>query len=173
MVGWKISGAGRGLLVLGAALLLTSLVGSVFFPSLPFSAWFTISGNRFELPAGSYTGIQATQLLNTLANGPYAWIAFGWLLVCAAAALAVSGIRERTRNFGTSGILVLLLYAGILFLAAYRYNQQAPAGEATVSIGYGFIVAVVACIFIEAGARLPSAVPTRRIAAVGTEQEKG
>jgi hypothetical protein len=118
MVGLKISGTGRGLLVLGAALLLTSLLGSVLFPSLPLSAWFTISGTRSELPAGSYTGIQATQLLNTLANGPYAWIAFGWLLVCAAAAIAISGIGERTRNFGTSGILVLLLYAGILFLAA-------------------------------------------------------
>ena len=174
MVGFRrISGAGRGLLVLGAALLLMSLFGSVLLPSLPLSGWFTISGTRAELPAGPYTAIHATQLLNNLANGPYAWIAFGWLLVCAAAALAISGIGERTRNFGTSGILVLLLYAAILFVAAYQYNQAAPGGDAAISIGYGFVVAVIACILIEAGARLPSTVPSRRrVTAAGTGQEK-
>jgi hypothetical protein len=108
-----------------------------------------------------------------LANGPYAWIAFGWLILCAAAAIAIGGSGERTRNFGTSGILVLLLYAGLLYLAAYQYNQQAAGGNAVISVGYGFVVAVVACILIEAGARLPSAVPIRRhVPAVGSGQEK-
>jgi hypothetical protein len=174
MVGFrKISGAGRGLLVLGSALLLTSLFGSILVPSLPGSTWFTISGTRRELAAGSYSGIQITQLLNTIANGPYAWIGFAWLLVCAAAAIAISGIGERTRNFGTSGIVVLLLYAAILFVAAYQYNQQAPGGDAAVSIGYGFVLAVIACALIEAGARLRSAVPARRrVPAVGVGQER-
>src|SRR2546423_1303 len=117
--------------------------------------WFTLSGNQPALPAGSYTGIQATDLLNTLVSGPYLWIAFGSLLVCVAAAIAIAGFGERTRHFGTFGIIVLLLYAALLYIAAYQYNQQAPAGDGAISIGYGLIVAVVACVLIEAGARLP------------------
>jgi hypothetical protein len=174
MVGMRrISGAGRGLLAFGAALLLVSLVGNLFFPSVTYFTWFTISGNQPELPAGSYTVIQATDLLNKLGNGPYMWIAFGWLLVCATAAIAIAGIGQKTRHFGTSGILALLLYAALLFVGAYQYNRQAPGGDAAISIGYGFVVAVVACILIEAGARLPSAVPIRRhVPAVGSDQEK-
>ena len=83
----RISGAGRGLLVLGAALLLVSLFGNLVFPST-YVAWFTLSGNQPQLPAGAYTGIQVTELLNTLVSGPYLWIAFGSLLVSAAAAIA-------------------------------------------------------------------------------------
>jgi uncharacterized membrane protein (DUF485 family) len=173
MVAWKISGAGRGLLIFGAALLLLSLLGPVFDSSLPLSTWFTISGSRPDLPAGPYTGLQITRLLNQWAAGPYAWFAFGWLTVCAAAALAISGIGERIRNFGTSGILALLLYAVFLFLAAYQSNQQAPGGNAAISVGYGFVLAVVSCVLIEAGARLPGAVPMRRHApAAGSGQEK-
>ena len=168
----RISGAGRGLLALGAALLLVSLFGSLVLPST-YVTWFTLSGNQPALPAGSYTGIQATELLNTLVSGPYLWIAFGSILVCVAAAIAIAGIGERTRHFGTFGIIVLLLYAALLYIAAYQYNQQAPAGDAAISIGYGLIVAVVACVLIEAGARLPSAVPTRpRVPAVAAGREK-
>ncbi len=103
----RISGAGRGLLVLGAALLLVSLFGNLVFPST-YVAWFTLSGNQPQLPAGAYTGIQVTELLNTLVSGPYLWIAFGCLLVSAA-----------------------------------------------------FLTAMAACVLIEVGARLPSAVPVR------------
>ena len=138
-----------------------------------YVTWFTLSGNQPALPAGSYTGIQATELLNTLVSGPYLWIAFGSILVCVAAAIAIAGIGERTRHFGTFGIIVLLLYAALLYIAAYQYNQQAPAGDAAISIGYGLIVAVVACVLIEAGARLPSAVPTRpRVPAMAAGREK-
>src|SRR5881396_1014108 len=120
MVGMRrISGAGRGLLVLGAALLLVSLFGNALFPASTYFNWFTISGSRPELPAGTYTGIHATELLNTLANGPYMWVAFGWLLVCVTAAIAIAGIGQRTRHFGTLGILVVLLYAALLFVVAY------------------------------------------------------
>src|SRR5256884_3018256 len=170
----RISGAGRGLLVLGAALLLVSLFGNLVFPSMmTYFTWFTLSGNQPALPAGPYTGVQATDLLNTLVSGPYLWIAFGSLLVCVAAAIAIAGFGERTRHFGTFGIIVLLLYAALLYIAAYQYNQQAPAGEAAISIGYGLILAVVACVLIEAGARLPSAVPTRpRVPAVAAGPEK-
>src|SRR2546427_256230 len=124
----RISGAGRGLLVLGAALLLVSLFGNLVFPST-YVTWFTLSGNQPQLPAGAYTGIQVTELLNTLVSGPYLWIAFGSLLVSAAAAIAIGGIGERTRHFGTFGVLVLLLYAGLLYVAADQYNPQAPASR--------------------------------------------
>jgi len=156
----RISGAGRGLLVLGAALLLVSLFGNLVFPST-YVAWFTLSGNQPQLPAGAYTGIQVTELLNTLVSGPYLWIAFGCLLVSAAAAIAIGGIGERTRHFGTFGVLILLLYAGLLYVAAYQYNQPAPGGNAAIAIGYGFLTAMAACVLIEVGARLPSAVPVR------------
>ncbi len=165
----RISGAGRGLLVLGAALLLVSLFGNLVFPSMmTYFTWFTLSGNQPALPAGPYTGVQATDLLNTLVSGPYLWIAFGSLLVCVAAAIAIGGIGERTRHFGTFGVLVLLLYAGLLYVAAYQYNQQAPGGDAAIAIGYGFLTAMAACVLIEAGARLTSAVPVRsRVPTVG------
>jgi len=157
----RLSGAGRGLLVLGAALLLVNFFGIALLPSLPSLPWFTVSGNRPELPVGSYDALQATQLLNQLANGPYAWLAFGLLLVVAMAGIAIAGIGERTRHFGTAGILVLLIYAAVLYLAAYQYNQQAAGSNAAITIGYGFVLAVIACALIEAGARWPSPVPMR------------
>ena len=157
----RLSGAGRGLLVLGAALLLVNFFGIALLPSLPSLPWFTVSGNRPELPVGSYDALQTTQLLNQLANGPYAWLAFGLLLVVAMAGIAIAGIGERTRHFGTAGILVLLIYAAVLYLAAYQYNQQAAGSNAAITIGYGFVLAVIACALIEAGARWPSPVPMR------------
>src|SRR5947208_4025327 len=60
----RISGAGRGLLVLGAALLLVSLFGNLVFQST-YVAWFTLSGVQPQLPAGAETGIQLTELLYT------------------------------------------------------------------------------------------------------------
>ena len=157
----RLSGAGRGLLVLGAALLLVNFFGIALLPSLPSLPWFAVSGNRPELPVGSYNALQTTQLVNQLANGPYAWLAFGLLLVVAMAGIAIAGIGERTRHFGTAGILVLLIYAAVLYLAAYQYNQQAAGSNAAITIGYGFVLAVIACALIEAGARWPSPVPMR------------
>src|SRR5438034_10915609 len=125
----RISGAGRGLLVLGAALLLVSLFGSLVLPSTfpsTYVTWFTLSGNQPQLPAGSYTGIQVTELMNTLVSGPYLWISFGSLLVSAAAAIAIGGFGERTRRVRTFGVLILLLYAGLLSVCAYLFNQHAP-----------------------------------------------
>src|SRR5436189_6397644 len=98
----RLSGAGRGLLVLGAALLLVNFFGIALLPSLPSLPWFTVSGNRPELAVGSYDALQSTRLLNGIANGPYAWLAFGWLLVVSMAGIAIAGIAERTRHFGTS-----------------------------------------------------------------------
>src|SRR5207302_917249 len=81
------------------------------------------------------------------------------LLVLGAALLLVS----------LFGVLILLLYAGLLYVAAYQFNQQAPGGDAAISIGYGFLTAMAACVLIEAGARLPSAVPVRpRVPAVSS-----
>jgi len=157
----RLSGAGRGLLVLGAALLLVNFFGIALLPSLPSLPWFAVSGNRPELPVGSYNALQTTQLVNQLVNGPYAWLAFGLLLVVAMAGIAIAGIGERTRHFGTAGILVLLIYAAVLYLAAYQYNQQAAGSNAAITIGYGFVLAVIACALIEAGARWPSPVPMR------------
>src|SRR5437879_11457963 len=156
----RCSGAGRGLLVLGAALLLVSLFGNLVFPST-YVAWFTLSGNQPQLPAGAYTGIQVTELLNTLVSGPYLWIAFGCLLVSAAAAIAIGGIGERTRHFGTFAVLILLLYAGLLYVAAYQYNQPAPGGNAAISIGYGFLTAMARGVLIEAGRGPPTGGPAR------------
>ena len=149
------------MLVLGAALLLVNFFGIALLPSLPSLPWFAVSGNRPELPVGSYNALQTTQLVNQLVNGPYAWLAFGLLLVVAMAGIAIAGIGERTRHFGTAGILVLLIYAAVLYLAAYQYNQQAAGSNAAITIGYGFVLAVIACALIEAGARWPSPVPMR------------
>src|SRR5207302_9960554 len=139
---------------------LVSLFGNLVFPST-YVGWFTLSGNQPQLPAGSYTGIQVTELMNTLVSGPYLWIAFGSLLVSAAAAIAIGGIGERTRHFGTFGGLILLLYAGLLYVAPDQFHQQAPGGDAAISIGYGFLTAMAACVLIEPRPRLPSAVTVR------------
>ncbi|MGQ0796885.1 MAG: hypothetical protein ACT4OI_03335, partial [Methanobacteriota archaeon] len=60
---------GRALLAIGALILLVTL----------FQPWFRISGAQERLPAGEYTGVGMTTLLNDLAQGPWTWAAFGWL----------------------------------------------------------------------------------------------
>lgn len=156
-----ISGTGRGLLLVGAAVLLTSLL-------LPSLTWFTLSSARSELPTGTYTSFQTTELVRSLAGEPVpllgyvAWIGYAWLFVCAAAAIAASGIGERIRRFGASGILVLLLFAGLLFLTAYQLNEPLAGDNAAVTLGYGFVAAVAGAALVEAGGRLPSAMPTKR-----------
>jgi hypothetical protein len=167
-----LSGGGRGLLVVGAAALLASLL-------LPQLTWFSLSGARPELPTGTYTGIQSTRTLQALAEGPYAWIGFAswigfaWLFVCATAAIAIAGIGERTRRFGVSGILILLVYAGLLYFTAYRLNLPISGENAAVSIGYGFVAAVVGCALIEAGSRWPSRVPLRaELPAIALREEE-
>jgi len=67
------------------------LLYSLFLP------WFTVTGTRPELQAGTYTGVQTTELLNSLAKGPWGWIAFGWLLVCSIVAIAVAAVGRRIR----------------------------------------------------------------------------
>jgi hypothetical protein len=155
----SISGAGRGLLVVGAAGLLASLV-------LPYLTWFTISGTKPELPAGTYTGFQITELLTSLAPGSYSWVgyaawgAFGLLLVAVTAALAVAGMGRRTRNVGTSALLLLLLQGAALYYTAYGLALPPSDTPAILSVGYGFVAAVVGAALIEAGGRIPSRVPT-------------
>jgi|SRR3990170_2313302 len=148
----NVSPLARVLLVLGAAILLLSL----------FLPWFTVAGEEPQLPAGTYTGVGSTDLLNSLGRGPYAWIAFAWLLVCSIVAIAVAALGRRAHHFGTSGILVLVLYAILLFVAANLVNQQASASSAGVSIVYGFVVAVAGSALIEAGSRFPRPVPKKR-----------
>jgi hypothetical protein len=143
--GSRVSPVARVLLVLGAAVLLYSL----------FLPWFTVTGTRPELPAGTYTGVGSTELLNSLAKGPWAWIGFGWLLVCSIVAIAVAAVGRRTHNFGTSGILVLVLYAILLLVAANLVNQQAGGSNAGISFAYGFVGAIAGSALIEAGSRFP------------------
>lgn len=157
------SGGGRALLVTGSAVLLASLL----LP-LPPLTWFTLSGATRELPVGTYTGVQITGLLASLVEGPFAligvlaWAGLALLFVSATAAIAVAGMARGTRHIGTLGLLILLLYAGVLYLTAYRLNLPLIGSDAAVSIGYGFVAAVLGCALIEAGGRLPRAVPMRR-----------
>ena len=142
----KVSPVACVLLVVGAA---------VLFLSLFYIPWFTVTGSRPELPAGTYTGVGTTELLNFLAKGPYGWIAFAWFIVCSIAAIVVAVLGRRSHNFGTSGILVLVLYAILLIVAASLVNQQASGSNAGVTFQYGFVVAVVGAALIEAGSRFP------------------
>lgn len=146
--------AGRALLAIGAVLLLFSL----------FQPWFRLSGAQERLPAGEYTGVGMTTLLNGLAQGPWAWAAFGWLGVCVIAAFAGAIVGRRVASFGTSGILVLVLYAILIFVAANLVNQGASSGLAEVSFVFGFFGAIVGSALIEAGSRVarPAAVPERK-----------
>src|SRR3989442_1637565 len=141
-----ISAGGRALVVAGAALLL----GSLFV--LP---WFTVSGTRPDLPAGTYGGMGSTGLVNTLLSGPWGWIAFLWLLVAAFLAIGIAVVGRKTRRIGTSGIAVLLLYAVLLVVAPPYLNPQASGGSVSVSFGYGFVAGVLGSALIEAGAPLP------------------
>jgi len=147
-----ISAGGRALVVAGAALLL----GSLF--ALP---WFAVSGTRPDLPAGTYGGMGSTALVNTLLSGPWAWIAFLWLVVSAFLAIGISVVGRKTRRIGTSGIVVLLLYAALLVVAPPYLNPQASSGSVSVSFGYGFVAGVLGSALIEAGARWPRPVHAR------------
>ncbi|HYY47725.1 MAG TPA: hypothetical protein VFA17_03485 [Thermoplasmata archaeon] len=153
-----VSGAGRGLLVVGAAALLASLL-------VPSLTWFTVSGTKTELPAGTYTGIQTAQLLSGLAPAPYtlfgylAWAAYALLFVAVTAALAVAGMGRRTRNVGTASILLLLLEGALLYVTAYGLSLPASGAPAVLSVGYGFVAAVAGAALIEAGGRIPGRVP--------------
>lgn len=148
----RISASGRALLVAGAVV----LFGSLFY--LP---WFVVSGTRADLPPGTYDGIGSTGLANTLLGGPWAWIAFVWLVVSAIAGLAIAVLGRKTRRLGTLGIIVLLLYAFLLVLAPTYLNLPASTGTASVTIAYGFVAAVLGSALIEAGARLPHMMPSR------------
>lgn len=156
-----VSGGGRALLVLGAAVLLASLV-------VPLLTWFTVSGDSSRFPGGTYTSFQSAGLLTSLVEGPWApigllsYVGFGLLLVCATAGLAAAGMGRRTRNVGSLGIVISLLFAGLLYLTAYRMNLPLTGSDAAISIGYGFVAAVAGSALLEAGGRWPRAVPTRR-----------
>jgi len=148
----RISAGGRALLVAGAVLLLVSLF------SLP---WFVVSGTRPDLPPGTYDGTGSTGLLNTLLGGPWGWIAFVWLVVSSMVGLAVATLGRRTRSLGTLGMIVLLLYAVLLFVASPYLNPLGSTGTASVAFAYGFVTAVLGSALVEAGARLPHAMPRR------------
>jgi len=141
-----ISAGGRAFLVAGAAVLL----GSLFV--LP---WFEVSGTRPDLPAGTYGGMGSTELVNTLLSGPWGWIAFLWLVVSAFLAMGIAAVGRKTRRIGTSGIVLLLLYAILLVVAPPYLNPQASSGTVSVSLGYGFVAGVLGSALIEAGARWP------------------
>jgi len=141
-----ISAGGRALLVAGAVVLL----GSLFVLS-----WFEVSGTRPDLPAGTYGGMGSTELVNTLLSGPWGWIAFLWLVISAFLAIGIAAVGRKTRRIGTSGIVVLLLYAVLLVVAPPYLNPQASSGAVSVSFGYGFLAGVLGAALIEAGARWP------------------
>jgi len=158
---------GRVLLLVGAVLLVVGL----------FLPWFTIGGARQDVVAGSYTGVGLTTLLNDLANGPYAWAAFVWLILVAVFGVMSAFVGRKFAMFGTSGILVLILYAILIYVAANLVSSQDPSGgTATISFAYGFILAVIGSALIETGARLkkpaPAAMPAAPPAAAppATEQ---
>lgn len=143
---------GRVLLLVGAVLLVVGL----------FLPWFTIGGSRQDVVPGDYTGVGLTNLLNDLANGPYAWAAFIWLILVVVFGAASAFVGRKFAMFGTSGILVLILYAILLFVAANLASSQDPSGgTATVSFAYGFFIAIIGSALIEAGARMkkPAAAP--------------
>ena len=133
---------GRVLLLVGAVLLVVGL----------FLPWFTISGNRQDVVAGEYTGVGLTNLLSDLANAPYAWAAFIWLILVAIFGVMSAFVGRKFAMFGTSGILVLALYAILIYVAANLASSQDPwVGTATVSLTYGFILAIIRSALIEAG----------------------
>src|SRR6266704_784551 len=146
-----ISAGGRALLIAGAAVLL----GSLFV--LP---WFAVSGTRPDLPAGTYGGMGSTELVNALLGGPWGWVAFLWLVVAAFLAIGIAAVGRKTRRIGTSGIIVLLLYA-LLVVAPPYLNPQASSGTVSVSFGYGFVAGVLGAALIEAGARWPRPMAAR------------
>ena len=115
--------------------------------------------------------------MRNLANGPYAWAAFFWLILVAVFGVMSAFVGRKFAMFGTSGILVLILYAILIYVAANLASSQDPSGgTATISFAYGFIFAVIGSALIETGARLkkpaPAAMPAAPPAAAppATEQ---
>src|SRR3989442_14033436 len=157
-----ISAGGRALLVAGAGVLL----GSLFV--LP---WFAVSGTRPDLPAGTYGGMGSTELVNALLSGPWGWIAFLWLVVSAFLAIGIAVVGRKTRRIGTSGIVVLLLYAVLLVVAPPYLNPQASSAAVSVSFGYGFVAGVLGSALIEAGGPWPP--PARGGQGVPTTAQRG
>jgi hypothetical protein len=157
-----ISGAGRALLLVGAAALMASIVLPSVVPSL---SWFTLSGTNPELPAGTYTAWGITEVLFGLAPGQYAflgyvaWIVFGLLIVAVTGAIAAAGMARRTRNVGTGTLLLLLIEGALLYYTAYGLSLPPAGTPAVLSVGYGFVAAVAGAALIEAGGRLPGRVP--------------
>jgi|GEM_PF-3101746 len=155
---------GRVLLLVGAVLLIISL----------FLPWFLIGGPRTDVRAGTYDGVGLTNLLNDLAKGPYAWAAFIWLILVVIFAVISAFVGRKFAMFGTSGILVLVLYAILIFVAANLASSNDPSGgTATVAFAYGFFLGILGSALIEAGARLkkPAAAPIRAEPASATTDQ--
>jgi len=123
---------GRVVLLVGAVLLIVSL----------FLPWFVIGGSQQRLPAGTYDGVGITNVLNTLAQGPYAWAALAWLILVVVFGVTSAFVGRKFSMFGTSGILVLALYAILIFVSANLINQGVTSGAATVGFAYGFFLAI-------------------------------
>ncbi|TLZ44354.1 MAG: hypothetical protein E6K19_04715 [Methanobacteriota archaeon] len=100
--------------------------------------------------------------------GYAAWAAFGLLLVAVTAAIAVAGMGRRTRFVGAGALLLLLIEGVVLYLKAYGLGLPPSDTPAVLSVGYGFVAAVVGSALIEAGGRLPSRVPTMMPAPAAT-----
>ena len=140
----RIFPVGRVVLLIGAAALLFGL----------FLPWFRISGTGTQLPAGDYTGVSFTTLLNDLTKAPYPWAAFAWLLVCVVVAIVAALLGRKFSNFGASGVLVLVLDATLIFLAKNLANQACSSGSAQVAFAYGFFPAIIGSALIETGTRM-------------------
>ena len=145
----RIFPVGRIVLIVGAGVLLLG----VFLP------WFHLGGTNPQLPAGDYTGVGLTNLLNDLAKGPYAWAAFAWLVVVVVLAVVAALMGRKFSNFGTSGVLVLVLYAILIYVAANLSNQSSSSGSGDVSFAYGFFPAIIGAALIETETRMAKPKP--------------
>jgi len=157
---------GRLLLAVGGGLL---LVGVLLLP------WFSVGGQQADFPPDDYDAYAVSDRLNVLSDGPWAWIAYAYLFVVVILAFLFAGLGRKISNFGTSGILVLILYAILVYVAIDLINRSATAGAlATFGIAYGFVLAFVGTILIEVGSRLTKvvapAVPTPAAAATPSEE---
>ena len=149
----RTSPVGRALLAVGAV----SLAASVFLP------WFSISGDSSEIPPSDYTGVTATDLLNRLAQGPWTWAAFGWLIVVVVIAFVSAGSGRTFANLGTSGILILVLYFILVAVSINLTNQAGTSGSASIELAYGFLVALTGSALIEVGTRIPKPKPKHEV----------
>jgi len=75
-------------------------------------------------------------------------------------------VGRKFAMFGTSGILVLILYEILIYVAANLASSQDPSGgTTTISFSYGFFLAVIGSALIETGARLKKPAPAAMPAA--------